>query len=35
MNQGNLKGNELARRGLKPLHSILSIDCKFTFRFQI
>ncbi len=29
MNQGNLKGNEAARGGLKPLHSILSLDDKF------
>ncbi len=32
MNQGNLKGNEPARGGLKLLHSILSLDGKFTFQ---
>ncbi len=35
MNQGNLKVNEPARGGLKPLHSIVSLDSKFRFRFQI
>ncbi len=34
MNQGNLKMNEPARGGLKPLHSILSLDGKFTFQIQ-
>ncbi len=35
MNQGNLKVNEPARGGLKPLQSILSLDGKFRFKFQI
>ncbi len=34
MNQGNLKVNEPARGGLKPLHSILSLDGKFRFQIQ-
>ncbi len=33
VNQGHLKVNEPARGGLKPLHSILSLDGKY--RFQI
>ncbi len=33
MNQGNL--NELARGGLKPLHSILSLDVNLDFNFNI
>ncbi len=32
VNQGNLKVNEPARRGLKPLHSISSLDGKFRFQ---
>ncbi len=34
MNQENLKMKEPARGGLKPLHSILSLDGKFTFQIQ-
>ncbi len=38
MNQGNLKVNEPAcgggGGGLKPLHSILSLDGKFRFQIQ-
>ncbi len=34
MNQEDLKMNEPVRRGLKPLHSILSLDGKFTFQIQ-
>ncbi len=34
MNQENLKMNEPACGGLKPLHSILSLDGKFTFKIQ-
>ncbi len=34
MNQENLKMNEPARRGLKPLHSVLSLDGNFTFQIQ-
>ncbi len=34
MNQENLKMNEPARGGLKPLHSILSLDGKFTFQIR-
>ncbi len=34
MDQGNLKGNEPVRGGLKPLHSILSLDGKFRFQIQ-
>ncbi len=34
VNQGNLKGNEPARVGLKLLHSILSLDGKFRFQSQ-
>ncbi len=34
MNQENLKMNEPARGGLKPLHSILSLDGKFIFQIQ-
>ncbi len=33
MNQENLKMKP-ARGGLKPLHSILSLDGKFTFQIQ-
>ncbi len=33
VNQENLKENEPVRGGLKPMHSILSLDGKF--RFQI
>ncbi len=35
VNQGNLKVNEPARGGLKPLHSILSLDGKLDFKFNI
>ncbi len=34
MNQDNLKVNEPASGGLKPLHSILSLDGIFTFQMQ-
>ncbi len=34
MNQENLKIHEPARGGLKPLHSVLSLDGKFTFQIQ-
>ncbi len=34
MNQGNVKVNEPVRGGLKPLHSILSLDGKFSFQIQ-
>ncbi len=34
MNQEDLKANEPACGGLKLLHSILSLDDKFTFQIQ-
>ncbi len=34
MNQEDLKVNEPACGGLKPLHSILSLDGKFRFKIQ-
>ncbi len=34
MNQENLKVNELARGGLKPQHSMLSLDGKFRLQIQ-
>ncbi len=35
MNQGNLKVNKPACGGLKPLHSILSLDVNLDFKFNI
>ncbi len=34
MNQGNLKVNELAREGIKQLHSMFSLNGEFRFKNQ-